>query len=89
MTKFRTLMLAGLAALLPLQALAEPVTLKLSFFGPDTEVNYAKAIKPWVDAVNADPSNAALVEKAAGIITMLGREVATTAEARQMLGFRH
>jgi uncharacterized protein (DUF849 family) len=34
------------------------------------------------------PSNAALVEKAAGIITMLGRDVATTAEARQMLGFR-
>jgi TRAP-type C4-dicarboxylate transport system substrate-binding protein len=62
MTKFRTLMLAGLAALLPLQALAEPVTLKLSFFGPDTEVNYAKAIKPWVDAVNADPSNAVKIE---------------------------
>lgn len=62
MARFRTLMLAGLAALLPLSAVAEPVTLKLSFFGPDTEVNYAKAIKPWVDAVNADPSNAVKIE---------------------------
>lgn len=62
MTRFRTLMLAGLAAMLPLQALAQPVTLKLSFFGPDTEVNYAKAIKPWVDAVNADPSGAVKIE---------------------------
>lgn len=62
MQGFRTLMLAGLAALLPLSAVAQPVTLKLSFFGPDTEVNYAKAIKPWVDAVNADPSNAVKIE---------------------------
>jgi TRAP-type C4-dicarboxylate transport system substrate-binding protein len=67
MSKIRTLMLAGLAALLPLSAnaqsnAAQPVTLKLSFFGPDTEVNYAKAIKPWVDAVNADPSGAVKIE---------------------------
>jgi TRAP-type C4-dicarboxylate transport system substrate-binding protein len=55
-------MLAGLATLLPLQALAQPVTLKLSFFGPDTEVNYVKAIKPWVDAVNADPSGGVKIE---------------------------
>jgi|SRR5579884_268014 len=58
----RRLILAGCAALVPLSALAEPVTLKLSFFGPDTEANYAKAIKPWVDAVNADPSNAVKIE---------------------------
>jgi TRAP-type C4-dicarboxylate transport system substrate-binding protein len=62
MTRIRTFVLAGLAALLSQQALAEPVTLKLSFFGPDTEVNYAKAIKPWIDAVNADPSNAVRIE---------------------------
>jgi uncharacterized protein (DUF849 family) len=31
------------------------------------------------------PSNAALVEKAARIIELLGNSVATTAEARQML----
>jgi TRAP-type C4-dicarboxylate transport system substrate-binding protein len=51
-----------LAALLPSMAIAEPAVLKLSFFGPDTEVNYAKAIKPWVDAVNADPSGALKIE---------------------------
>ena len=32
------------------------------------------------------PSNAALVEKAAKIIEVLGDSVATSAEARQMLG---
>lgn len=62
MVRMRTLLLAGLTALAPICASAEPVTLKLSFFGPDTEVNYAKAIKPWIDAVNADPSNAVKIE---------------------------
>lgn len=62
MTRLHAWALAGLAMLLPLQALAQPVTLKLSFFGPDTEVNYVKAIKPWVDAVNADPSGAVKIE---------------------------
>jgi len=42
-----------LAALLPMSAVAQPVTLKLSFFASDTETNYVKAIKPWLDAVNA------------------------------------
>lgn len=54
--------LAWLALFAPLGANAEPVTLKLSFFGPDTEVNYARAIKPWVDAVNADPSGTVKIE---------------------------
>jgi TRAP-type transport system periplasmic protein len=54
--------LLALATLLPASAGAQPVTLKLSFFGPDTEVNYAKAIKPWVDMVNADPSGAVKIE---------------------------
>jgi uncharacterized protein (DUF849 family) len=35
------------------------------------------------------PSNAALVEKAAKIIEILGDHVASPAEARQMLGTRH
>jgi uncharacterized protein (DUF849 family) len=34
------------------------------------------------------PSNAALVEKAAKIIEILGDQVATPADARQMLGTR-
>ena len=51
-----------LAALLPMSAVAQPVTLKLSFFASDTETNYVKAIKPWLDAVNADPSGAVKIE---------------------------
>jgi TRAP-type transport system periplasmic protein len=62
MSHLRRLILAVLAALMPSIALADPVVLKLSFFGPDTEVNYAKAIKPWVDTVNADPSGAVKIE---------------------------
>jgi TRAP-type C4-dicarboxylate transport system substrate-binding protein len=57
-----TILTLWLAALLPLSAMAEPVTLKLSFFASDTEVNYAKVIKPWLDAVNADPSGAVKIE---------------------------
>ena len=34
------------------------------------------------------PSNAALVEKAVRMIEALGEEIATVAEARQMLGLR-
>lgn len=55
-------LLIGLAALVPLPATAEPVTLKLSFFASETEINYARAIKPWIDAVNADPSDAVKIE---------------------------
>jgi TRAP-type C4-dicarboxylate transport system substrate-binding protein len=62
MLSFKKLVLAAVAALVPLLATAEPVVLKLSFFGPDTEVNYAKAIKPWADAVNADASGALKIE---------------------------
>jgi uncharacterized protein (DUF849 family) len=34
------------------------------------------------------PSNAALVEKAVSIIEVMGEELATAADARQMLGLR-
>jgi TRAP-type C4-dicarboxylate transport system substrate-binding protein len=61
MRRFMALM-AWLALSVPLSAAAEPVTLKLSFFASDTEVNYARAIKPWVDAVNSDPSGAVKIE---------------------------
>jgi TRAP-type C4-dicarboxylate transport system substrate-binding protein len=43
-------------------ARAEPAILKLSFFGPSTEVNYDRLIKPWVAAVNADPAGAVRIE---------------------------
>jgi len=54
--------LLSLAALSAPPAAAEPVTLKLSFFTSDTEVNYVKVIKPWIDAVNADSSGAVRIE---------------------------
>lgn len=62
MSRLFTISLFLLASFVPLQAGAEPVTLKLSFFTSDTEVNYAKAIKLWADAVNADPSGAVKIE---------------------------
>ena len=40
--------------LLPLAATAEPVTLKLSFFTSDRSIAYQAAVKPFVDAINAD-----------------------------------
>jgi TRAP-type transport system periplasmic protein len=59
-------MLAALCSLIvaafSVAALAEPVTLKLSFFGPSAEVNYDRLIRPWVAAVNADPAGAVRIE---------------------------
>ena len=54
--------LMGFLACQAFEAAAQPVTLKLSFFSSDTEVNYAKVIKPWLDAVNADPSGAVKID---------------------------
>src|SRR5882757_7035887 len=62
MTRLCMALLAWFVAFLPLNAGAQPVTLKLAFFASETEVNYAKAIKLWVDAVNADPSGAVKIE---------------------------
>lgn len=62
MSRLCTLIAAALAVCLPALVTAEPAVLKLSFFGPDTEVNYAKAIKPWVDTVNADAGGAVRIE---------------------------
>jgi TRAP-type C4-dicarboxylate transport system substrate-binding protein len=62
MSRIFAVALLALSAIVPMAASAQPVTLKLSFFGPDTEVNYVKAIKPWVDKINADPSGALKIE---------------------------
>jgi TRAP-type C4-dicarboxylate transport system substrate-binding protein len=62
MPRIFAIALLALSALLPMTAGAQPVTLKLAFFASDTEVNYAKAIKHWVDAINADPSGAVKIE---------------------------
>jgi TRAP-type transport system periplasmic protein len=62
MRKICAAALACLFASQTISALAEPVTLKLSFHASDTEVNYATVIKPWIDAVNADPSGALKID---------------------------
>ena len=62
MTRLCMALLAWCAVFTPPSAGADPVTLKLSFFASETEVNYARAIKPWIDAVNADPSGAVKIE---------------------------
>jgi TRAP-type C4-dicarboxylate transport system substrate-binding protein len=38
----------------PALAVADPVHLKLAFFGPDTEMTYVTTLKPFADAVNKD-----------------------------------
>jgi TRAP-type C4-dicarboxylate transport system substrate-binding protein len=49
----RHLVIVALAAL-PAIASAEPVDLKLAFFSSDRSILYQSAIKPFVDAVNAE-----------------------------------
>jgi TRAP-type C4-dicarboxylate transport system substrate-binding protein len=56
------LVLLIVSACWSLTAQAEPTVLKLSYFGPSTDVNYDKLIKHWVEAVNSDPSGAVKIE---------------------------
>jgi TRAP-type C4-dicarboxylate transport system substrate-binding protein len=62
------------AALLPLCASAEPVTLKLAFFTSDRSTSYRGAVKPFLDAVNQEGKG--LVEIVLYSGGVLGREVA-------------
>ena len=55
-------------------AAAEPVTLKLAFFGSDRSSTYLAAIKPFVDAVNAEGKG--LVEIQPYLSGTLGKEIA-------------
>jgi TRAP-type C4-dicarboxylate transport system substrate-binding protein len=48
--------------LLPIAALAEPIKLKLAYFSSDQTRTYAIAIKPFVDAVNADERGGLVIE---------------------------
>jgi TRAP-type C4-dicarboxylate transport system substrate-binding protein len=61
-------------ALLPCTAAAEPVKLKLAFFSSDLTTTYLAAIKPFVDAINAEA--AALVQIDVGFSGTLGRNPA-------------
>jgi TRAP-type C4-dicarboxylate transport system substrate-binding protein len=62
MVRILAVMLTAVGLLWAAVAAAEPVSLKLSFFASDTDANYVKVIKPWVDIVNADPSGAVKIE---------------------------
>jgi TRAP-type C4-dicarboxylate transport system substrate-binding protein len=48
--------------LLPIAALGEPIKLKLAYFSSDQTRSYTMAIKPFVDAVNADEEGGLLIE---------------------------
>jgi TRAP-type C4-dicarboxylate transport system substrate-binding protein len=61
-------------ALLPTVANADPAVLKLAFFSSDRSTTYLAAVKPFVDAVNADGKG--LVEIVLHSGGVLGREIA-------------
>ena len=49
-------------ALLPAMAAAEPIRLKLAFFSSDSNHLYLSAVKPFVDAVNAEGKGRVVIE---------------------------
>ena len=57
MFRLFTRCIVATALLLPAIAVAEPITLKLSFFTSDRTVAYQTAIKPFVDAINREGKN--------------------------------
>jgi TRAP-type C4-dicarboxylate transport system substrate-binding protein len=61
-------------ALLPAVADADSITLKLAFFSSDRSTTYLAAVKPFVDAVNADGKG--LVEIVLYSGGVLGRDIA-------------
>ena len=60
--------------LLPTAADAEPIKLKLSFFSSNRSMTYIAAIKPFVDAVNAEAKG--LVEIDVAFSGALGKDIA-------------
>jgi TRAP-type C4-dicarboxylate transport system substrate-binding protein len=65
---------AAVFVLLPAMASAEPIKLKLSFFSSDRSMSYIAAIKPFVDAVNAEAKG--LVEIEINFSGTLGKDIA-------------
>ena len=51
-----------IALLVPFAAAAEPIQLKLSFFASENTVTYESAIRPFVDAVNAEGKGLLAIE---------------------------
>jgi TRAP-type C4-dicarboxylate transport system substrate-binding protein len=64
--------------LLPLAAFGEPVKLKLAYFTSDQTRAYTLAIKPFVDAVNADEQGGVVIETFPG--GALGKDPAQQAQ---------
>jgi TRAP-type transport system periplasmic protein len=62
MRVLRLFLFAAAAALLSAPASAQVPTLKFGFFTSDTEVNWVRVFKPFIDAVNSDPSGAVKIE---------------------------
>jgi TRAP-type C4-dicarboxylate transport system substrate-binding protein len=60
--------------LFPHSAVADPITLKLSFFSSNRSMSYIAAIKPFVDAVNADENG--LVQTEVYFSGALGKDIA-------------
>lgn len=60
--------------LLPHIAAAEPITLKLSFFSSNLSMSYLAAVKPFVDAVNAEAKG--VVEIKVYFSGALGKDIA-------------
>lgn len=61
-------------ALWPCMAVAEPIKLKLAYFSSDQSTTYLAAVKPFVDAVNAEA--AGLVQIDVGFSGSLGKDPA-------------
>jgi TRAP-type C4-dicarboxylate transport system substrate-binding protein len=64
--------------LLPFAARGEPIKLKLAYFSSDRSSSYRMAIKPFVDAVNADEQGGLRIEAYTG--GSLGKESALQAQ---------
>jgi TRAP-type C4-dicarboxylate transport system substrate-binding protein len=60
--------------LFPAVASADPIILKLAFFGSDRSTTYVAAVKPFVDAVNAEGKGVLEIVLYSGGV--LGREIA-------------
>jgi TRAP-type C4-dicarboxylate transport system substrate-binding protein len=64
--------------LLPIAAFGEPIKLKLAFFTSDQTRTYTIAIKPFVDAVNADEAGGIVIEPYPG--GALGKDLGRQAQ---------
>ncbi len=74
MFRFAVRAVVTLFVLLPCIAAAEPITLKLSFFSSNLSMSYLAAVKPFVDAVNAEAKG--LVEIKVYFSGALGKDIA-------------